>query len=152
MRSIAPGPYRLSHRSATDKGLRRFGGRPGSARSDDPPPSPLASPKSAESLNLANGAGDSGLPSPSGGSATSDAPPPRPGAPAGVAGAAGGAPAAERQRVALTSRAGDLSKAHMLADRERHFLEDELRVGWGGGGLPRACVCVCLCVRGGAQA
>ena len=30
----------------------------------------------------------------------------------------------------LTSRAGDLSTAHLLADRERHFLEDELRVGF----------------------
>lgn len=43
-------------------------------------------------------------------------------------------PPAERQRYALTSRAGDLSKAHMLADRERHFLESELRVGAIHGG------------------
>lgn len=35
------------------------------------------------------------------------------------------------QQQPLSSRAGDLSKAHLLADRERHFLETELRVGWG---------------------
>ena len=35
----------------------------------------------------------------------------------------------KQDRVVLTSRAGDLSTAHLLADRERHFLEDELRVG-----------------------
>lgn len=100
--------------------------RSGSGHSVEPPPSPLTSPKSSGSLGLANGAGDSGLPSPSAGSATSGAAPP---APNGPAAAAGAPPVAERQRVALTSRAGDLSKAHMLADRERHFLEDELRVG-----------------------
>ncbi|KAL4457285.1 hypothetical protein ABPG75_012150 [Micractinium tetrahymenae] len=120
-------------RSATDRGpghpaagLDRT--RSGSRHSEDPPSSPLTSPKSAESLSLVNGgAGDSGLPSPSAGSATNDALPPRPGKlAAAAAAAAAAAPVAERQRVALTSRAGDLSKAHMLADRERHFLEDEL--------------------------
>lgn len=40
-------------------------------------------------------------------------------------------------QVVLTNRAGNLSTAHLLADRERHFLEDELRVGgrvvgWAG--------------------
>ena len=35
---------------------------------------------------------------------------------------------AQQQRAALASRAGDLSKAHLLAGRERHFLEAELRV------------------------
>ena len=34
----------------------------------------------------------------------------------------------QQQRVALTCKAGDLSKAHLLAGRERHFLEEELRV------------------------
>lgn len=111
--------------------------RSGSGRSDDGPPSTVASPKSAESLSLANGgAGDSSLFSPSEGSAASDAHAraPRPG---GLAGTAGAVPMAERQRVALTSRTGDLSKAHMLADRERHFLEDELRVGPGRDGAGR---------------
>lgn len=36
----------------------------------------------------------------------------------------------QQDQVVLTSRAGDLSTAHLLADRERHFLEDELRVGF----------------------
>ncbi len=30
---------------------------------------------------------------------------------------------------ALRAKTGDLSKAHLLAERERHFLEQELRVG-----------------------
>ena len=43
----------------------------------------------------------------------------------------GGARLGGQQRAALARQAGDLSKAHLLADRERHFLEDELRVGAG---------------------